>query len=177
MFLFKKILGSLVLPLPFCLLVMCVGWVLLWRGKKPALGKMMSLIGFIALILFSLTPVADRIEAPLKYRFSAYGMGEKALYETTVRLRAFIHAVFPWGQYLGYETFFGANAQHIPGPAGLLLAQTHQPRPFPAFPFQTDGDGRGGVPNVLARLLRHWCVRKIKVPDAYSSYPDLPDLP
>lgn len=78
MFLFKKILGSLVLPLPFCLLVMCVGWVLLWRGKKPAFGKMMSLIGFIALILFSLTPVAERIEAPLKYRFSAYGMGEKA---------------------------------------------------------------------------------------------------
>jgi uncharacterized SAM-binding protein YcdF (DUF218 family) len=82
MFLFKKILGSLVLPLPFCLLVVIIGWVLLWRGKKPTFGKLISLIGVIALILFSLTPVAERIEAPLKYQFSAYGMGENQGSET-----------------------------------------------------------------------------------------------
>ncbi|MDZ7695749.1 MAG: ElyC/SanA/YdcF family protein [Deltaproteobacteria bacterium] len=75
-FFIKKTIGALVLPLPFCLLIIFLGGTLLWRGKHRTFGTTLTYIGMMILLLVSLTPVAERIEAPLKYRFPAYGAGE-----------------------------------------------------------------------------------------------------
>ncbi len=53
MFLLKKIVSALLNPLPVCLLLLFVGVVLLWRGKKPKWGRRFTTAGFVALLLLS----------------------------------------------------------------------------------------------------------------------------
>ena len=72
MFLLKKILGSLFLPLPLCLLVSFLGLFLLWRGKRELTGKVLVTIGLVALAILSYGPVSRALNAPLNCRFEAY---------------------------------------------------------------------------------------------------------
>ena len=53
MFLLKKIVSALINPLPVCLLLLLVGVVLLWRGKKPRWGRGFTTAGFVMLLLLS----------------------------------------------------------------------------------------------------------------------------
>ncbi len=87
-FFIKKTIGALVLPLPFCLILIFLGWFLLRRGKHRTLGRSLTFIGMMVLLLVSLTPVAERIEAPLKYRYPAYGVGETSRTDPTATKQA-----------------------------------------------------------------------------------------
>jgi len=72
MFLLKKILGSLLLPLPLCLLVSFLGLFLLWRGKRELTGKVLVTIGLVALTILSYGPVSRALNATLDCRFEVY---------------------------------------------------------------------------------------------------------
>ena len=74
MFLIKKILGSLLLPLPLCLLISFLGLFLLWRGKRELTGKVLVTIGLVSLAFLSYAPVSRILNNPLKNSFSAYMM-------------------------------------------------------------------------------------------------------
>ena len=72
MFILKKILGSLFLPLPLCLLVAFLGLFLLWRGKRELTGKVLVTIGLVALTVLSYEPVSRALNATLDSRFEFY---------------------------------------------------------------------------------------------------------
>jgi len=72
MFLLKKIIGSMLLPLPACLLISFLGVFLLWRGRKVVTGKILVTLGLVSLALMSYLPVSRAIDDPLKNPFEAY---------------------------------------------------------------------------------------------------------
>lgn len=71
-FILKKILGGLLLPLPFLLLIMAVALVLLWFTRWQRAGKVCFLLSWIVLALLSLQPVADALLRPLESRYPTY---------------------------------------------------------------------------------------------------------
>ena len=77
MFLFKKIIGSMLLPLPACLLVAFAGLFLLWRGRREMTGKILITLGLVSLTVVSYLPVLRIIDDPLKNRFEPY-LAERA---------------------------------------------------------------------------------------------------
>lgn len=79
MFMVKKIIGSLLLPLPFCLLISFVGLFLLWRGKREMTGKILVTLSLISLTLVSYIPVSRVIDNPLKHNLSAYMPDPKSI--------------------------------------------------------------------------------------------------
>lgn len=74
MFLLKKIIGSLLLPLPSCLLISFLGLFLLWRGRRELTGKILVTIGLVSLAFLSYAPVSKILNNPLKNSFNAYMM-------------------------------------------------------------------------------------------------------
>ncbi|MBW1779679.1 MAG: envelope biogenesis factor ElyC [Deltaproteobacteria bacterium] len=72
MFLLKKIIGSLILPLPLCLLISFLGLFLIWRGRRGLTGKILVTIGLVSITFLSYYPVSRVLNDPLKGRFSAY---------------------------------------------------------------------------------------------------------
>lgn len=69
MFLLKKIVAPLLLPLSICLEILLVGlWLLLFTRKQKT-GKAIILLGIASLILFSYAPVADVALRSLEYRY------------------------------------------------------------------------------------------------------------
>jgi uncharacterized SAM-binding protein YcdF (DUF218 family) len=84
MFLLKKIIGSMLLPLPACLLIAFVGLFLVWRGKRETAGKVLITLGLVSLAIMSYLPVSRVLDDPLKDPFEPYlpgqaGSGENAL--------------------------------------------------------------------------------------------------
>ncbi len=75
MFIIKKMLGSLLMPLPFCLLVSFVGLFLLWRGKRAFPGKILTTLGLVGLAVMSYNPVSRALNTPLNCRYEAYKPG------------------------------------------------------------------------------------------------------
>jgi len=71
-FLIKKIIGSMLLPLPACLLIAFVGLFLVWRGRREMTGKILITIGLISLTAASYLPVSRVIDDPLKDPFEIY---------------------------------------------------------------------------------------------------------
>jgi len=80
MFLLKKIIGSLLLPLPSCLLISFLGLFLLWRGKRELTGKVLVTIGLVSLAILSYGPISRSLNAPLDCRFEAYKTEERVKY-------------------------------------------------------------------------------------------------
>ncbi len=69
MFLLKKIVAPLLLPLSICFEILLVGlWFLLFTRKQKT-GKAIILMGIASLILFSYAPVADIALRSLEYRY------------------------------------------------------------------------------------------------------------
>lgn len=60
LFTLKKVTGGLLLPLPFMLLIMGVGLALVWFSRFQKTGKAFISLGWLAIFLLSLQPVADR---------------------------------------------------------------------------------------------------------------------
>jgi len=73
MFLIKKIIGSMLMPLPACLLIAFLGLFLVWRGRREMTGKILITIGLLALAVLSYHPVSRTIDDPLKDPFEPYG--------------------------------------------------------------------------------------------------------
>jgi uncharacterized SAM-binding protein YcdF (DUF218 family) len=71
-FIIKKILGSVLMPLPFFLLISFVGLFLLWRGKRVFTGKMLATLGLIGLTIMSYNPVSRALNTPLNCKYEAY---------------------------------------------------------------------------------------------------------
>jgi len=71
-FLIKKIIGSMLLPLPTCLLIAFVGLFLVWRGRREMTGKILITLGLISLTAASYLTVFRVIDDPLKDSFEAY---------------------------------------------------------------------------------------------------------
>ena len=89
MFILKKILGSVFLPLPLCLLVSFLGLFLLWRGKRELTGKVLVTIGLVALTILSYGPVSRALNAPLNCRFEVYktDSGSQSVVKTEERVK------------------------------------------------------------------------------------------
>jgi uncharacterized SAM-binding protein YcdF (DUF218 family) len=72
MFLLKKAIGSMLLPLPACLLIAFLGLFLLWRGRREMTGKLLVTLGLVSLTIMSYLPVSRAIDDALKDPFEAY---------------------------------------------------------------------------------------------------------
>lgn len=69
MFLVKKIIAALLMPLPFCLLLAFLGLLLQWLFGRRRMGRFLTSLGMALLLLFSLQPIADQLLAPLENRY------------------------------------------------------------------------------------------------------------
>lgn len=72
LFAFKKTLGGLLMPLPFCLLLMGAGLALIWFSRWQRSGKAMLTFSWLLLLLLSLQPVADTLLRPLERQYATW---------------------------------------------------------------------------------------------------------
>ncbi|MCF8128636.1 MAG: YdcF family protein, partial [Deltaproteobacteria bacterium] len=72
MFIIKKMLGSVLMPLPFCLLISFLGLFFLWRGKRVSTGKILTTLGLVGLTLMSYNPVSRALNVPLNCKYQAW---------------------------------------------------------------------------------------------------------
>lgn len=79
LFLLKKWIGGLLMPLPFALLLLLIGLLLLFFSKRQKLGKMFATSSFILLFCFSFLPVTQTITKPLERSYPALINAEQDL--------------------------------------------------------------------------------------------------
>ena len=79
-FTLKKVVGGLLLPLPFLLLLMAIAILLLWFSRWQKTGKILLSASWLLLLLLSLQPVADRLLLPLENRYPTWNGSEKVDY-------------------------------------------------------------------------------------------------
>lgn len=72
LFYLKKVVGGLLLPLPFLLLLMAIGLILLWLTRWQKSAKCLLTFSWLVLLLLSLQPVADRLLMPSENQYSTY---------------------------------------------------------------------------------------------------------
>ena len=72
LFILKKVLGGLLLPLPFILLIMATALLLLWMTRWQKTGKVFFSLSWLLLLLLSLQPVADNLLRPLETTYPTY---------------------------------------------------------------------------------------------------------
>ncbi len=70
--LLKKIIGGLLLPLPFLLSLMAIGLILLWLNRWQKSAKCLLTFSWLSLLLLSLQPVADRLLMPSENQYATY---------------------------------------------------------------------------------------------------------
>ncbi len=80
LFTLKKFIGGLILPLPFLLLVMALGLALLWFSRFQRTGKICLSLGWLALLLLSLQPVADGLLRPIENSYPTWRGSERVEY-------------------------------------------------------------------------------------------------
>ncbi|SNY72616.1 envelope biogenesis factor ElyC [Enterobacter sp. CC120223-11] len=80
LFTLKKFIGGLILPLPFLLLVMALGLALLWFSRFQRTGKICLSLGWLALLLLSLQPVADGLLRPIENTYPTWRGSERVEY-------------------------------------------------------------------------------------------------
>lgn len=71
----KKYLGGLLLPLPFLMLLMGIAIVLVWFSRWQKTGRTLLTLSWLALLLLSLQPVADRLLKPIESRYPTWRGG------------------------------------------------------------------------------------------------------
>ncbi|MDF7789683.1 envelope biogenesis factor ElyC [Pantoea ananatis] len=79
-FTLKKVAGSLLLPLPFLLLLMAAGILLLWFSGWQKSGKIIISASWLFLLLISLQPIADRLLLPMESRYPTWNGTQKVDY-------------------------------------------------------------------------------------------------
>jgi uncharacterized SAM-binding protein YcdF (DUF218 family) len=81
-FIIKKMLGSLLMPLPFCLLISFLGLFFLLRGKRVVTGKILITLGLVGLTIMSYNPVSRALNTPLNCKYEAYSPNQLKKIET-----------------------------------------------------------------------------------------------
>jgi len=66
LFILKKWIGGLLMPLPFALILLLVSILLLFFSRRQLLAKVLVLFSFIILFIFSLLPSAYHLAKPLE---------------------------------------------------------------------------------------------------------------
>ncbi len=79
LFILKKLTGTLLLPLPFLLLMMGIALALLWFTRFKQSGKVLMTASWVILLLLSLQPVADGLLKPVEDDYPTWN-GQKADY-------------------------------------------------------------------------------------------------
>lgn len=80
LFALKKYLGGFLMPLPFMLLLILAGLLLLWFSRWQKTGKTLITVSWLGLVLLSLQPVADTLllttEKPYEKRYELITLAE-----------------------------------------------------------------------------------------------------
>ncbi|CAM3681160.1 envelope biogenesis factor ElyC [Xenorhabdus thuongxuanensis] len=69
LFLLKKYIGSLLMPLPLIIIVSFAALLLLWFTRWQKTGKTILSLSWLALLLFSLQPIADKLLLPVEGKY------------------------------------------------------------------------------------------------------------
>lgn len=69
MFIFKKIAAVLLMPIGFSLILLIIGWFLLFFRRRFREAKVLLLVGIIVLTLPSVGPVSNMLTSPLESRY------------------------------------------------------------------------------------------------------------
>ncbi|XTZ40565.1 envelope biogenesis factor ElyC [Salmonella enterica] len=80
LFTLKKYIGALMLPLPFLLLLIGLGLALIWFSRWQKTGKGLITVGWLALLLLSLQPVADRLLKPIEDKYPTWQNNQQVKY-------------------------------------------------------------------------------------------------
>jgi uncharacterized SAM-binding protein YcdF (DUF218 family) len=80
LFILKKFIGGLLLPLPFLLLMMGVALCLLWFTRRQKSAKALLSVSWLVLLLISLQPVADKMLKPIENTYPTWRGSEKVDY-------------------------------------------------------------------------------------------------
>ncbi|MDU7187638.1 MAG: envelope biogenesis factor ElyC [Klebsiella sp.] len=72
LFTLKKYIGGMMLPLPLLLLLIGLGIFLVWFTRFQKLGKGAITVGWLALLLLSLQPVADGLLKPIEDKYPTW---------------------------------------------------------------------------------------------------------
>ncbi|RPH29011.1 envelope biogenesis factor ElyC [Buttiauxella warmboldiae] len=80
LFILKKFIGGLLLPLPFLLLMMGVALGLLWFTRWQKSAKALLSLSWLVLLLLSLQPVADKMLKPVENSYPTWHGREKVDY-------------------------------------------------------------------------------------------------
>lgn len=151
-FILKKAIGGLLLPLPLLLMVMGVGLFLLWRGRWLKAGKMLVSVGWLCLLLLSLQPVADGLLRPLEDKYPTWRNQQPVQYVVVLgggytwnpdwapgsnlinnSLPRVTEGIRLWRENPGAKLIFtGAAAQNNPVSSALVAALVAQSLGVPA---------------------------------------------
>lgn len=77
LFVLKKVIGGLLLPLPLLIMVMAIALLLLWFSRWQKTGKIILSFACMILLLISLQPVADGLLAPTENRYPTWQNQQK----------------------------------------------------------------------------------------------------
>ncbi|WP_312978699.1 envelope biogenesis factor ElyC [Atlantibacter sp.] len=80
LFFLKKLIGGLLMPLPFLLIVIGSAILLLWFTRWQKTAKTLLTAGWLTLLLLSLQPVADGLLSPIESRYPTWQGEPKAQY-------------------------------------------------------------------------------------------------
>ncbi|WBM69385.1 envelope biogenesis factor ElyC [Buttiauxella sp. WJP83] len=80
LFILKKYIGGLLLPLPFLLLLMGLALCLLWFSRWQKSAKALLSVSWLVLLLISLQPVADKMLKPIEDSYPTWRGSEKVDY-------------------------------------------------------------------------------------------------
>lgn len=72
MFLFKKMIGPIFMPVSVCMGFLLIGLLLIWFGKRPKAGKIIVTIGLVLLIGFSYGGLPAALITQLEYRYPPF---------------------------------------------------------------------------------------------------------
>ena len=72
MFELKKVVSSLLMPLPLMLMIGIVGLVLIMFTRKQKTGCFVVLFSFVGIFLISFQPIASRLLLPLERQYTAF---------------------------------------------------------------------------------------------------------
>ncbi|WP_075181189.1 envelope biogenesis factor ElyC [Pantoea sp. 1.19] len=75
LFTLKKVIGSLLMPLPLLLILMALGLLLLWWSRWQKTAKTLVTLSWLLLLAVSLQPVADALLRPIEQRYPTWRGG------------------------------------------------------------------------------------------------------
>lgn len=80
LFTLKKYIGGMMLPLPLLLMLIALGLALVWFSRFQKSGKSLITLGWLALLLLSLQPVADSLLRPIENKYPTWQGNQKIGY-------------------------------------------------------------------------------------------------